>query len=221
MTLELLQEMLPPPLYETELPEGEAMPLFQKVISLPRIHGLKRGEAPPPGGLIFLLREGLLRIASRRDVTHQVTKYFVKSPQLFGELALMAREKEYDIAEALSHCCISVYHAPTVKEHMIAQNDLSQYIWNLLAGRFNLIREQMHSFTETNLEERILAFLSNYIRQVAREEQHSSHADNFLSYFDIAFHTNASLPEVKNTLEQLEKKGEITYSDKKIILHHV
>ena len=99
MTLELLQEMLPPPLYETELPEGEAMPLFQKVISLPRIHGLKRGEAPPPGGLIFLLREGLLRIASRRDVTHQVTKYFVKSPQLFGELALMAREKEYDIAE--------------------------------------------------------------------------------------------------------------------------
>lgn len=221
MTIQLLQQLLPTPIYETELPAGEAMPLFQEETPVSFIHGVQREEAIAAGNCIYLLREGLLRII-RQEGSHPVsTRYFVKSPQLFGELALAGQEKEHYFAEALSHCCISVFQAASVKQRVLKSPDLAQYFWKLLARRFNFIRQQMLFFPDMPSRQRILIFLTAYAREIADNKGFPLQVDNFLTRQDLAFHTGTSLPEVKKVIQQLEKEGKLVYTKEKIIIFSI
>lgn len=221
MTLQLLHKLLPPPLYERELPAGERMPLFQKAAPEPAIQIWGKGDTGYSGKRVYLLRAGLLRIVRRMNTLPARTRYFVKSPQVFGELALVGREKEYDFAEALRHSCISVFPAAAVKRQLLEHADLSQYFWTLSARRLSFIRQQLNFFPDMDLPQRILTFMATYVREITDDEHFPLQAENFLTLQDLAFYNRASLAEVKQAVQQLEKEGKLIYAEEKIIIFSV
>lgn len=169
---------------------------------------------------IYFLKEGMVKIVHYNEDGRETIKYLVSPGNIFGELALLENdENSNDYAIALNDCTICFMDVEQLNMMMQENKDLSISIRKLIGLRLKKLETRIESLIFKDAQTRIVEFLAELFKEFGKEEGQGLKVKNFLTHDEIAKLTASSRQTVTSVLNDLRKKGIITYSSKYIELN--
>lgn len=202
--------------YKEELFTGENRPL-ERV--------LRKGAVFRFPGMqskyLFLLREGVMKIAVANKEGREVIKYLVKAGDFFGEVAML-NEPEHagDYAMALEDSVVSLLEVERVRQWMQTHPPLRSDLFRHVSRRIRKAEERLLAVLFKDAGTRVCDFLAHFASEFGRRTSQGYEIKNYLTHDDIAKLTDTSRQTVSTVLSDLREQKLIEYNNEFVRIPH-
>jgi CRP/FNR family cyclic AMP-dependent transcriptional regulator len=164
---------------------------------------------------VYLLKEGVIKIAMMNEDGKEFIKYLIKPGNLFGEIPLLGdveNSEEYGVALEDSTVCFM--DTEKMKQWMLENADLRTEIFKQIGTRIKKVENRLLSMFFKDAPSRIREFIADFVKEFGKESPDGYEAKNFLTHEDIAKLTATSRQTVSTTMNELREQGLIEYNTK-------
>jgi CRP/FNR family transcriptional regulator, cyclic AMP receptor protein len=168
---------------------------------------------------IYLIAEGKVKIGSYTEDGREITKAILSAGEIFGELALISREKRSDFARAMDeNTTICPMKIDDMKEFMAQNKELNLKIYKLLGLRIKKLERKIESLVFKDSRTRIVEFLRDWANEKGKKIGYETMMKNYLTHKDIASLTGTSRQTVTTILNELKEKNIINFDRRRILV---
>lgn len=205
----------PSPLTTIQLAIGEALQLGSGTKYEPF-------QVPPSPTLgqhfIYFLTKGHLKLFGQpKPNAPYYLKYLLPAPNYFGEQVLFGDSLSYDFALAFQTAQISIFEAFSFQQYLQKEPHFGRFFWKNLTLKIGTMENRLKQIHQESVESRVLHCLSEIITHYGKKNRpFVSH--NLLNTNEIAQLTCSTPFEVKQSIQQLMRKGKIYYDEKTIMV---
>lgn len=179
--------------------------------------GKRIGFEHKGAGDVFFLKKGTVKIVSLHENGDEIIKGVSKEGNIFGILGLLYGESVNDYAVAMEDVVVSMIDATSLKQMMLENPQLNNYIFKLAGLRIQKLERKLESL-HRDAESRIEEFIKDYIVEFGKREKDCFVAKNLLSDGDIGKLTSTSRQTVNKTLNRLRRNHKIDFDRKQLRL---
>ena len=164
---------------------------------------------------VYLLKEGVIKIALMNEDGEEFIKYLIKPGNLFGEIPLLGDvESSEEYAVALEDSTVCFMDTEKMKQWMLENADLRTEIFKQIGTRIKKVENRLLSMFFKDAATRIREFIADFVKEFGKESPAGYEVKNFLTHEDIAKLTATSRQTVSTILNELREKGMIEYNSK-------
>lgn len=170
---------------------------------------------------LFLLREGVLKIAVANNEGREVIKHLVKAGDFFGEVAMLnAPEHASDYAVALEDSVVSFLEVEKVRQWMQTHPPLRTDLFRQVSRRIRKAEDRLLAVLFKDAGTRVCDFLSHFASEFGRRTDQGYEIKNYLTHDDIAKLTDTSRQTVSSVLNDLREQKLIEYNNEVVRIPH-
>ncbi len=170
---------------------------------------------------VYLLKSGKIKISKISFSGKEIILALLGPGEIFGELSLLGQEKREEIAEVTEDaviCSVSLSHF----EAMLQQNPkFSLQITKLIGFRLKKIQQRLENLVFKTAEQRVRFFIKEVAEEHGRKilmNDEEREVKLKLSHEEIAKLSATSRQTVNTVLNELGKKGIISYDRRRIFV---
>jgi len=197
---------------------------LELVNSVAQMKSMEKGKffyfPSEPSKVVFLLKEGRVKIGSYSEDGKEVIKAILEPGEIFGELAVAGQENRSDFAEALdanTRCCA------IQKEEMASILNsiphLNLKFTQLIGLRLQKMERRFESLIFKDARQRVLDFIRTTALEKGRKVGFDHAFKHKLTHQDIANLTATSRQTVTIVLNELREQGIIKFDRRSILIH--
>jgi CRP-like cAMP-binding protein len=198
---------------------------LSKIEKVARMRTMEKGKyiyfPNDPSTVVFLLKEGNVKIGSYSDEGKEVIKTILEPGEIFGELSIAGQEKRTDFAKAMNNARIC---AVSKEEMLQILNDipsLSLKITNLIGLRLQRIERRFESLVFKDARKRVTDFIKTSALEKGKKVGYEYVFKHRLTHKDIANLTATSRQTVTIVLNELRDKKVISFDRNRILIHEM
>lgn len=175
-----------------------------------------------PSKVVFLLKEGRVKIGTYSDDGKEVIKAILEPGEIFGELAVAGQDNRTDFAQALddnTRCC-----AVSKGEMIDILNtvpQLSLKLTHLIGLRLQRMERRFESLVFKDARQRVVDFIKSTTLEKGRKVGFEYILKHKLTHQDIANLTATSRQTVTIVLNELRDAGIIKFDRRSIIVYEM
>ena len=174
-----------------------------------------------PGDLsevLFILKEGRIKIGNYSDDGREVIKTIVQPGELFGEMGLAGEVKRNEFALTMKEeCSFYMIYVADLKQVMQNNSELSLRLIARIGTRIRRTESRLESIIFKDSRTRVVEFIKDMVDKVGRVYGDEVLLEHFLTHQDIANLTGTSRQFVTSVLNEL-KRDKIIKFDRNTIL---
>lgn len=171
-----------------------------------------------PSDKIYFLKEGEIKLSRYNADGREIIISLIGPGEIFGELAISGQQHRDETAEATRPSVICSIHSGEMEMMMQKNSRLNLSITKLLGLRLQKIKNSLASLVFKSSEQRIYSFIRDAAAAHGRPTAEGIEVPLRLTHDDIAKLTATARPTVSTVFSELEKKGIISYTRKKILI---
>lgn len=175
-----------------------------------------------PSRVIFLLKEGRVKIGTYSDDGKEIIKAILEPGEIFGELAVAGQETRTDFAQVLDSnvklCAISKGEMLSILNSIPM---LNLKITHLIGLRLQRMERRFESLIFKDARDRIVDFIRTTTLEKGRQVGYEWVLKHKLTHQDIANLTATSRQTVTIVLNELREKGIIKFDRRSILIHEM
>jgi CRP-like cAMP-binding protein len=169
---------------------------------------------------VYLLKKGIIKIATTLENGKEFIKYLLKPGNLFGEIPMIGSlEGKEDFAMAVEDATICFIDSRLMEKWMLENRDLMINVFKQIGSRVQKVQNRLLSMIFKDVKTRIIEFLTDFAIEFGKKEGNKYVVKNFLTQEDIAKLTATSRQTVSNILKELSQENLIEYKREKITVH--
>jgi len=172
-----------------------------------------------PSKVIFLLKEGRVKLGSYSDDGKEIIKAILEPGEVFGELGIVGQEKRRDFAQAMDSsvriCAIGVSEMLRL---MGGNSKLSLEMTKQIGDRLQRVERRLESLIFKDAKERIIDFIKTKAQEKGTRVGYEWLLKHNLTHQDIANLTATSRQTVTIVLNELREKDLIHFDRKSILI---
>lgn len=170
-----------------------------------------------PSDRIYFLKEGEIKL-TRYDEGRELIIAILGPGEVFGELAISGQDKRDETAEATRESVICMISTGELEMMMNKNPRFNLGITKLMGLRLLRVKNSLASLVFKSSEQRVISFIRESASAHGRITPEGVEVALRLTHDNIAKLTATSRPLVTSVFSELEKKGVITYTRKKILV---
>lgn len=170
---------------------------------------------------IYMLKAGKVKITRISSEGKEIIMAILGPGEIFGELAITGQEKREEVAEASEDTVLCSVGIEELKKMMAMNSKFNFQITKLIGFRLKKIQSRFESLIFKSAEERIKSFIKELAEEHGKEilgNPNERIINLHLTHDDIAKLTATSRQTVTTVLNDLEKKGMLSYDRKSIFV---
>lgn len=170
---------------------------------------------------IYMLKAGKVKITRISSEGKEIIMAILGPGEIFGELAITGQEKREEVAEASEDTVLCSVGIEELKKMMAINPKFNFQITKLIGFRLKKIQSRFESLIFKSAEERIKSFIKELAEEYGKQilgNPNERIINLHLTHEDIAKLTATSRQTVTTVLNDLEKKGLLTYDRKSIFV---
>ncbi len=164
-----------------------------------------------PSNTIYFLKKGKVKITRISEDGRRTTLQLLGPGDIFGESAILGRDKRENVAEVLEDAVICTISKETLQELMDEVPELNRSIRKLIGFRLQRIQAQLEDLVFKTARERIEAFLRRFTKKFGRQMVDGWLVRPFLRHQEIAELTATTRQTVTAVLNELVAEEIIAY----------
>lgn len=171
---------------------------------------------------IYFLKKGMIKIAEYDQDDKEITKDILQQGDLFGELSLdNEHSTSGEFAQAMSDEVIICTFLLTDFEKVLQQNPSVAISFTKLVGlKLKQLESRYNNLVFKDVKTRLQIFLNDWATKEGVKEGNNIAIQNYLTQQEIANLVCSTRQTVTQLLNDLQNEGKISYTRKKIVLHH-
>lgn len=164
---------------------------------------------------VYLLKEGVIKIALMNEDGKEFIKYLIKPGNLFGEIPLLGDvESSDEYALALEDSIVCFIDAEKMKQWMLENADLRTEVFKQIGTRMKKVENRLISMFFKDASTRVREFIVEFIKEFGKQTSDGYEVKNFLTHEDIGKLTATSRQTVSTILNEMREQGLIEYNSK-------
>ncbi|MFK7935838.1 MAG: Crp/Fnr family transcriptional regulator [Saprospiraceae bacterium] len=167
---------------------------------------------------LFFIMEGRVKIGTHGGGGKEITKAILQKGEVFGELALMGREKRRDFAIALEQTVICVISTEQIKLLMKDRSGLSMFLLQIMGNRVLEMEQRLESLVFKDSRTRIIEFLHDLAENKGKRIGYEMLVRQFMTHQEIANLTATSRQTVTTVLNDLRNKNILTFNRRRLLV---
>ncbi len=169
---------------------------------------------------IYILKKGILKIATMGEAGNEQTKEIIHQGDIFGEITLNKHShQETEYAKVLSDEVVICSFTLDDFEHVLEQNPLISIKYSKQVGdKFKLLENRYANLIFKDVRTRVVEYVKTFAKDNGKLENNHWVVKNYLTHQDLASLTGSTRQTVTSILNQLEKENKIQYSRSKITI---
>jgi CRP-like cAMP-binding protein len=171
-----------------------------------------------PSEVLFILKEGRVKVGNYSDDGREVIKSIVRPGELFGEMGLAGEEKRNEFAITMKEeCSFYMIYVEDLRKVMQGNPELSLRLIDRIGSRIRKTESRLESIIFKDSRTRVVEFIKDMVDNVGRVFGDEILLEHFLTHQDIANLTGTSRQFVTSVLNEL-KRDKIIKFDRNTIL---
>ena len=171
-----------------------------------------------PSEVMFILKEGRVKVGNYSDDGREVIKSIVRPGELFGEMGLAGEQKRNEFAITMKEeCSFYMIYVADLRKVMQANPELSLRLIDRIGSRIRRTESRLESIIFKDSRTRVVEFIKEMADNVGRVFGDEVLLEHFLTHQDIANLTGTSRQFVTSVLNEL-KRDKIINFDRNTIL---
>lgn len=167
---------------------------------------------------LFFIMDGRVKIGTYGDGGKEITKAILNKGEIFGELALMGREKRRDFAMAMEQTTICVISTDQIKRLMRDRSGLSLFLMQMMGNRMIEMEQRLESLVFKDSRTRIIEFLYDLADKKGQRVGYEMLVRQFMTHQEIANMTATSRQTVTTVLNDLRNKNILTFNRRRLLI---
>ena len=161
---------------------------------------------------IYMLKQGKIKISRISPDGQTVTLALIGPGEIFGESAILGQSTHENIAEVVEDATVCAMDKVTFQGLLEKNDALSRRVQVHIGDRMRKVESKIEDLVFKDARQRVVGFLSQYIRSFGKEMIDIWEVRPFLTHQDIAELTATSRQTVNAILNELKTEEKIDYS---------
>jgi CRP-like cAMP-binding protein len=174
-----------------------------------------------PSDKIYFLKEGEIKLSRYSNDGKEIIIALLGPGEIFGELAISGQHHRDETAEATKESVLCAINVKEMEMMMERNPRLNLGITKLMGLRLQRVKNSLASLIFKTSEQRIYSFIYDSAIEHGRQTAGGTEVPLRLTHDDIARLTATARPTVSSVFSELEKKGIIAYTRKKILVRQM
>jgi CRP/FNR family cyclic AMP-dependent transcriptional regulator len=206
----------------TDLFRGLDAPVMDHLARSVTVRNFRRGHVifsqGEPGDSLFVISEGLVKVFVTSEEGEDMVLVTLRSPETFGELALIDGGLRSASAEALEPTSALTLSRSTLLELLQSHPAIAQALLASLGGLVRRLTEQAADLVFLDLHGRVAKWLLSLAEERGRHEEHEILLDLQVTQGDLAAMVGGSRQSVNHILHAFERRGYLEIKGRRIAL---
>lgn len=161
---------------------------------------------------IYMLKQGKIKISRISPDGQTVTLALIGPGEIFGESAILGQSTHENIAEVVEDATVCAMDKDTFQGLLEKSDALSRRVHVHIGDRMRKVESKIEDLVFKDARQRVVGFLSQYIRSFGKELVDIWEVRPFLTHQDIAELTATSRQTVNAILNELKTEDKIDFS---------
>ena len=167
---------------------------------------------------IYFLTSGQIKVGSYGESGKEITKAILRDGEVFGEMALVSKDKRRDFAYAMQDSIVCMLTVNEMKSLMRDRNGLTLFIMKILGSRVLDMENRLESLVFKDSRSRIIEYLIELNDKRGQRVGYEWVVRNFITHQEIANLTATSRQSVTTVLNELRNRNLITFNRKRLLI---
>ncbi len=171
-----------------------------------------------PPGFLYILREGLVKLASLSEKGSETILQIFKPDDVFGEFLLSAEKRHFE-AVALEDTLVTALSREIFRELLVSVPAVGLNFIKLLSGRLARAEKELAAFSHSWSYHRLAKILLQLSEGFGEEIPSGTMINLRMTHEDLANMIGTSRETVTTQLKRLEQMGFVARQGRRIILN--
>lgn len=167
---------------------------------------------------VYIIKKGRVKISINGENSRRIIKNVLMDGEIFGELTLLGETYRSDFAMTMEDTELYVISVDEIIRQMQCQNNLTNYIINVLGTRLGSVERKIESFLFNNARTRIIDFLEKLAKEQGQRVGYEIVIHKIYTHQEIADITLTSRQTVTTLLNNLRNKGILIFNRKRLLI---
>lgn len=167
---------------------------------------------------VYFISEGRIKVGSYSDDGKEITKALLGPGEVFGELALLGKDRRRDFAFAMEKTTTCVLTLPEVKAMMREYSGFSIFMMKVMGRRVLQMEKRLESLVFKDSRTRIIEFLHQLGTEKGQRVGYETLVRKFMTHQEVANLTATSRQTVTTILNELRTKNILTFNRKRMLI---
>ncbi|MBL4586592.1 MAG: Crp/Fnr family transcriptional regulator [Flavobacteriales bacterium] len=169
--------------------------------------------------VLFILKEGRVKVGNYSDDGREVIKTIIKPGQLFGEMGLAGEQRRNEFAITMKEeCSFYMIYVADLRIVMQANPTLSLRLIDRIGSRIRKTESRLESIIFKDSRTRVVEFINDMMEDAQITLEGQILVQHFLTHQDIANLTGTSRQFVTSVLNELKRDNIITFDRNTILV---
>lgn len=170
---------------------------------------------------VYLVKSGRIKVGAYSSYGKELIKGVLRKGELFGELAILGKQRHNEFAQALDDSEIYALPIDLVKNLMQRNNQLNIELTQLVGARLVEAQNRLESQLFRDTRSRIIEFIRDLAVKHGQRVGFDTLVKRFFTHQDIANITGTSRQTVTTTLNELRADNLIYFNRRKLLVRDV
>ena len=171
-----------------------------------------------PGDSLYVVAAGMVKVFVTSEEGEEMVLVTLRSPEIFGEVALLDGGQRSASAEALESTTLLILTRPVFLEVLKGSSTLTEALLRSLGGLVRRLTEQTSDLVFLDLYGRVAKLIVTFAQTRGEEAGEGVILDLQLTQTDIAAMVGGSRQSVNQILRAFERRGYLEVQGRRIIL---
>ncbi|MGB0931346.1 MAG: Crp/Fnr family transcriptional regulator [Chitinophagales bacterium] len=170
---------------------------------------------------VYLVKSGRIKVGAYSSYGKELIKWVLRTGELFGELAILGKQRHNEFAQALDDSEIYALPIELVRNLMQRDNQLNIELTQLVGERLVQAQNRLESQLFRDTRSRIIEFIRDLAVQHGQKVGFDTLVKRFFTHQDIANITGTSRQTVTTILNELRTDNLIYFNRRKLLVRDI
>lgn len=170
---------------------------------------------------VYVVKSGRIKVGAYSSYGKELIKWVLRKGELFGELAILGKQRHNEFAQALDDTEIYALPIELVRDLMQRNNRLNIELTQLVGERLVKAQNRLESQLFRDTRSRIIEFIRDLAVEHGQKVGFDTLVKRFFTHQDIANITGTSRQTVTTILNELRADNLIYFNRRKLLVRDV
>jgi len=170
---------------------------------------------------VYVVKSGRIKVGAYSSYGKELIKWVLRRGELFGELAILGKQRHNEFAQALDDTEIYALPIELVRDLMQRNNRLNIELTQLVGERLVKAQNRLESQLFRDTRSRIIEFIRDLAVEHGQKVGFDTLVKRFFTHQDIANITGTSRQTVTTILNELRADNLIYFNRRKLLVRDV
>lgn len=170
---------------------------------------------------VYLVKSGRIKVGAYSSYGKELIKWVLRTGELFGELAILGKQRHNEFAQALDDSEIYALPIELVRNLMQRDNQLNIELTQLVGERLVQAQNRLESQLFRDTRSRIIEFIRDLAVKHGQKVGFDTLVKRFFTHQDIANITGTSRQTVTTILNELRTDNLIYFNRRKLLVRDI